>query len=104
MDGGAWWATVHGVMRSRTRLHEVSVGVSKHLWVTYLPPYVMRGSGQTSVNNENLPRSSYHSKHLYHLQHHHHYHHRLFLKIVLYKALSFFDIQYRLSQVSINAA
>ena len=21
MDGGAWWATVHGVVKSRTRLH-----------------------------------------------------------------------------------
>ena len=21
MDGGAWWATVHGVTKSRTRLH-----------------------------------------------------------------------------------
>ena len=21
MDGGAWWATVHGVAKSRTRLH-----------------------------------------------------------------------------------
>ena len=77
---------------------------AKHLWGTYLPSHVMRSSGQTSVSNKNLPRSSYHSKHLDHLQHHHHHHHRLFLKIVLYKALSFFDIQYRLSQVSINAA
>ena len=21
MDGGAWWATVHGVVKSRTQLH-----------------------------------------------------------------------------------
>ena len=56
---------------------------AKHLWGTYLPSHVMRSSGQTSVSNKNLPRSSYHSKHLDHLQHHHHHHHRLFLKIVL---------------------
>ena len=23
MDGGAWWATVHGVAKSRTRLRDV---------------------------------------------------------------------------------
>ena len=25
MDGGAWWATVHGVIESRTRLKRLSV-------------------------------------------------------------------------------
>ena len=24
MDGGAWWATVHGVIKSRTRLSNIS--------------------------------------------------------------------------------
>ena len=24
MDGGAWWATVHGVAKSRTRLRELT--------------------------------------------------------------------------------
>ena len=24
MDGGAWWATVHGVAKSRTRLNDVT--------------------------------------------------------------------------------
>ena len=27
MDGGAWWATVHGVAESRTRLSDVPVPV-----------------------------------------------------------------------------
>ena len=33
MDGGAWWATVHGVAKSRTRLSDVPVPVQtvKHL-------------------------------------------------------------------------
>ena len=25
MDGGAWWATVHGVSKSRTRLRQLSM-------------------------------------------------------------------------------
>ena len=29
MDGGAWWATVHGVTKSRTRLSDFT---SLHLW------------------------------------------------------------------------
>ena len=34
MDGGAWWATVHGVAKSRTRLsdftsHKIPYGVAK---------------------------------------------------------------------------
>ena len=28
MDGGAWWATVHGVTKSRTRLRDFNVNVS----------------------------------------------------------------------------
>ena len=28
MDGGAWWATVHGVAKSRTRLSDFTLGSS----------------------------------------------------------------------------
>ena len=31
MDGGAWWATVHGVAKSRTRLSDFNVNVSVDL-------------------------------------------------------------------------
>ena len=27
MDGGAWWATVHGVVKSRTRLSDFTVPI-----------------------------------------------------------------------------
>ena len=59
--------------------------------------YVMRSSGQTLVRNKNLLPSRRHSKHLLHDHHHH-----LFLKVALYKALSFFDVQYCLSHVFTN--
>ena len=29
MDGGAWWATVHGVAKSRTRLSKSSLPLNK---------------------------------------------------------------------------
>ena len=31
MDGGAWWATVHGVTKSRTRLSDFTVTVNVYL-------------------------------------------------------------------------
>ena len=30
MDGGAWWATVHGVAKSRTRLSNVTLTFHFH--------------------------------------------------------------------------
>ena len=30
MDGGAWWAAVHGVARSRTRLSDVTFSFHSH--------------------------------------------------------------------------
>ena len=30
MDGGAWWATVHGVAKSRTRLSYFTLTVHSH--------------------------------------------------------------------------
>ena len=30
MDGGAWWATVHGVEKSRTRLNDFTFTFIKH--------------------------------------------------------------------------
>ena len=32
MDRGAWWATVHGVARSQTRLKDLSVHACKYLY------------------------------------------------------------------------
>ena len=31
MDGGAWWATVHGVANSRTRLSSLTLGTIKDI-------------------------------------------------------------------------
>ena len=32
MDGGAWWATVHGVSRSRTRLSDFTFMLWRRKW------------------------------------------------------------------------
>ena len=32
MDGGAWWAAVHGVARSRTRLNDFTFTFHSHAW------------------------------------------------------------------------
>ena len=37
MDRGAWWATIHGVTKSRTRLSDFCVGVFRGLSIT--PPH-----------------------------------------------------------------
>ena len=37
MDGGAWWATVHGVAKSRTRLNGFTFTFSVHLLMPYSP-------------------------------------------------------------------
>ena len=36
MDGGAWWATVHGVTKSRTRLSDVTYSLSSHDRVEFI--------------------------------------------------------------------
>ena len=36
MDGGAWWATVHGVAKSRTRLSYFTFGPVVEVWLTKL--------------------------------------------------------------------
>ena len=36
LDGGAWWAAVHGVAQSRTRLKRLSSSSSSNSWMT--PP------------------------------------------------------------------
>ena len=46
MDGGAWWGTVHGVTKSRTRLSDFTfsfnvcfqVTLSTHPTCSFLPP------------------------------------------------------------------
>ena len=35
MDGGAWWATVHGVAKSRTRLSKLHYRQILYHWVTW---------------------------------------------------------------------
>ena len=32
MDGGAWWATVHGVTKSQTRLSDFTFAFHFHTW------------------------------------------------------------------------
>ena len=48
MDGGAWWATVHGVAKSRTPLSDFtslhtlkSESVSRSVVSDFLPPHVL---------------------------------------------------------------
>ena len=40
MDGGAWWAAVHGVAQSRTRLKQLSIrnstAIAQNTWVELL--------------------------------------------------------------------
>ena len=38
MDGEAWWATVHGVAKSRTRLSDFTFFLSFFSVTTYNPP------------------------------------------------------------------
>ena len=38
MDGGAWWATVHGVTKSRTRLSDFTSLLRRETWVRSLSP------------------------------------------------------------------
>ena len=37
MDGGAWWATVYGVTKSRTRLRDFTI-LDNGIPPTYTPP------------------------------------------------------------------
>jgi len=37
MDGGAWWAAVHGVAKSRTRLSNFTFSLSPSLYCPSLP-------------------------------------------------------------------
>ena len=36
MDGGAWWAAVHGVAKSQTRLSDFTFTFHFDAWVPYL--------------------------------------------------------------------
>ena len=53
MDGGAWWATVHGVAKNQTRLSNFTFLFTRplmdlirytHLFIKSLPPSVSKGS------------------------------------------------------------
>ena len=35
MDGGAWWATVHGVAKSRTQMSKFTLCLSFEKWVVH---------------------------------------------------------------------
>ena len=41
MDRGAWWATVHGVARSRTRLSDLHSGTQRHLTTVHSHCYAV---------------------------------------------------------------
>ena len=40
MDGGAWWATVHGVAKSRTRLSDFTFTLTVTLWGWWCPSFI----------------------------------------------------------------
>ena len=40
MDGGAWWAAVHGVAKSRTRLSDYHIHTHIYLSSMYLSPFL----------------------------------------------------------------
>ena len=40
MDGGAWWATVHGVANSRTRLRDFTHSLTHSLTQTYMGMHI----------------------------------------------------------------
>ena len=52
MDGGAWWATPHGVAKSRTRLSDVNVNVNVVL--LKLTPYSKSALLQLKITPWNL--------------------------------------------------
>ena len=39
MDGGAWWAAVHGVARSRTQLSDFTFTFHFHAWEKEMAPH-----------------------------------------------------------------
>ena len=47
MDGGAWWATVHGVAKSRTRLSDFTF--------TFLQTYAQMWASLVTQTVKNLP-------------------------------------------------
>ena len=51
MDGGAWWAAVHGVAQSRTRLKQLSSSSSSNVKHT-LPKHIL----YLSCSGDNLAR------------------------------------------------
>ena len=44
MDGGAWWATVHGVAKSRTRLNDFTSTLWRRKWQS--TPVFLPGESQ----------------------------------------------------------
>ena len=48
MDKGAWWATVHGVTKSRTRLKQLSI----HTWAMCALVYTGAFSGQVLLSRD----------------------------------------------------
>ena len=49
MDRGAWWATVHGVPKSRTQLSDLA-----HTWMIYLQMYTFLLQNQKENHCERL--------------------------------------------------
>ena len=61
MDRGAWWATVHGVAKSRTRLKQLSMHACTHT----LSSIFLLSSGQTSVAVRGKQTSNAYPNHLF---------------------------------------
>ena len=60
MDGGAWWAAVHGVAKSRTRLSNFTLGYSSSSMVKNLPANaevagLIPGSGESPLTGNGNP-------------------------------------------------
>ena len=50
MDGGAWWATVHGVAKSRTQLSNFTqLTLDKGDWVAYIH-YQISNNGELDIS------------------------------------------------------
>ena len=46
MDGGAWWAAVHGVTKSRTRLSDCTLTFHLHALEKEMAPVFLPGESQ----------------------------------------------------------
>ena len=63
MDRGAWWATVHGVAKDRTRLSDQAHSYSHlYIWDLRLPIPELPGSSTSELDCVSPPPTAYKSK------------------------------------------